>query len=596
MHNDVTLDYNSYMEDTKKATARFGFLNYSALSLVRASHQTHAVEFMGAMVNDYGHNLAMVVSPSYSSQKGEGYRMEGEINKKLAEANLNIDRFWTLTFEKHEDPRDQRPLLHMGRIALPMNKQLKDSQWKHSGLFTHAACVGPCKASKTNDMEIIMDVTETALPKTTDQTTHMAPAEKVQQIGCDACVSILHACMDKMKKPDLCFSLVDLFLHTGDMIKAAILFQAELTTFMKIHSYASSDVEKEWLDQIINAWAREKFIDGTLKIRGAMPLPEEIPRDMLEADVPLPQLHVCTWNDIKVDGQPTLTLPDALYHKYSTHADQEICDRFNKLYEKAKGIINLKESPTASTPAKRTSSDILNPEPDEPLKKMKLEPGSPSAGLIGVADMPGTVCEAVLPASKEISMKVVIAVGNKLFLTPSNTDNDVALLPGVVVAGWWQGKWWHNSANKDLNEADVKFELKSTDDFIRIGSSMITLGTALAERRKSRPASTASVMYHDLVDAPTDDDPSRQTLSVKHDMVWRPDAGAPVKKEDNAHYTTMDHKHIAGAVPTNLWRNGVTDIVWTVRWSLKGLTPVRPAVALVVATNVTASKALPLST
>ena len=83
---------------------------------------------------------------------------------------------------------------------------------------------------------------------------------------------------------------------------------------------------------------------------------------------------------------------------------------------------------------------------------------------------------------------------------------------------------------------------------------------------------------------------------MKHDMVWRPDVGAPVKKDDSAHFPTMDHKHFAGAVPTNLWRNGVTDIVWTVRWTMNRLTQVRPSVALVVATNVTASKALPLST
>ena len=34
-------------------------------------------------------------------------------------------------------------------------------------------------------------------------------------------------------------------------------------------------------------------------------------------------------------------------------------------------------------------------------------------------------------------------------------------------------------------------------------------------------------------------------------MVWRPDAGAPVKKEDSAHDTTMDHKQLAGAAPTS---------------------------------------------
>eukprot|EP00959_Pyramimonas_sp_CCMP1952_P233413 4878376-Pyramimonas_sp.AAC.1 len=87
----------------------------------------------------------------------------------------------------------------MGRICTPLSKRLKDSCWKTSGLFSQAALVGPVKAMKTVDMEMISDVSEAALPPTTDQHAHIVPAQKVMHIGFDACKAILHACLDSLK-------------------------------------------------------------------------------------------------------------------------------------------------------------------------------------------------------------------------------------------------------------------------------------------------------------------------------------------------------------------------------------------------------------
>ena len=160
----------------RRTTARFCFLNMSSPVVLRSAHQTFGMSFAGALINDAGENMGIALSPAMSGKTGEGFRMESSINDKLAQSNLNIDRYWSLLFNPHEDPRDLRPLLYIGRGLLPMHKPLKDLVWKTSGLFTKAASVGPVDAQKSAYMETIVDVGDTALPSTSDTTTHLSQA------------------------------------------------------------------------------------------------------------------------------------------------------------------------------------------------------------------------------------------------------------------------------------------------------------------------------------------------------------------------------------------------------------------------------------
>ena len=593
----MTTSYKDYSEKMRRATAHFCFLNMSSPAVLRAHHQAFSISFAGALVNDNGDNMGLALSPAMAGKVGEGFRMESSINDKLAQSNLNIDRYWSLLFNPHEDPRDMRPLLYIGRVLLPMTKTLKDIVWKTSGLFTKAASVGPVDAQKSADMETIIDVGDTALPPTSDTTTHLSQAQKVMQIGPDACKAILHACLDNLKVPDANISVVDMFPHTGDMIKAFLLFQNDVTCPMHLHAYAATEGELAWLRESIQTWAREKFMENTLKIRGAAPLPEEVPRDLLEGELPLPQLHVCTWNNsVKVDGVSTLTVPDAQVKKYLDHADPTIQEPFAKIWTGAKHFINVKESsstpaPAAGTPVKRKDGVVSSP-PDP--KKLKQEEGDPATdGTIMLTAISAPTCEATLPSSGGVSMKVVVGSNNCLYLTPS-ADAEVSLVPGTLVAAYYKGKWWHNDKGTERTDEDITFKLSSTDDLIYMGTKLETLGAALAARRKSRPASNSTVLYHMLQEDPSDDDPAHQTLTLNHEMNWKIDAGAPVKREDGK-VSTMDYKHVASAVPFNNWNNGITSIVWTMRWTMNGLAPVRPNVALLKSIKVSPGMALPLN-
>ena len=148
--DDLATSYKDYADSMRRTTARFCFLNMSSPVVLRSAHQTFGMSFAGALINDAGENMGIALSPAMAGKIGEGFRMESSINDKLAQSNLNIDRYWSLLFKPHEDPRDMRPLLYIGRVLLPMNRTLKDLVWKTSGFFYQGCIRGPSGSAKVS--------------------------------------------------------------------------------------------------------------------------------------------------------------------------------------------------------------------------------------------------------------------------------------------------------------------------------------------------------------------------------------------------------------------------------------------------------------
>lgn len=148
--DDLATSYKDYADSMRRTTARFCFLNMSSPVVLRSAHQTFGIAFAGALINDAGENMGIALSPAMSGKTGEGFRMESSINDKLAQSNLNIDRYWSLLFNPHEDPRDLRPLLYIGRVLLPMNRTLKDLVWKTFVFFYQGCIRGPSGSAKVS--------------------------------------------------------------------------------------------------------------------------------------------------------------------------------------------------------------------------------------------------------------------------------------------------------------------------------------------------------------------------------------------------------------------------------------------------------------
>ena len=123
--------------------------------------------------------------------------------------------------------------------------------------------VGPVKPVKPADMEIIEDVDEAAVPTATDVTWHISQAEKVQQIGIDACLQTLRSLLNGVSAlgPSSKVVLVDLFPHEGSMLKAVLIMRQELNIKIKYQSF-TCDVEQRWLENAVREWMAGMSLQG----------------------------------------------------------------------------------------------------------------------------------------------------------------------------------------------------------------------------------------------------------------------------------------------------------------------------------------------
>ena len=76
-------------------------------------------------------------------------------------------------------------------------------------------------------------------------------------------------------------------------------------------------------------------------------------------------------------------------------------------------------------------------------------------------------------------------------------------------------------------------------------------------------------------------DPGKMTITLKHEHRWKfersPVKAEPLAGEDGG---LLQQKHVAGLVDVDVWKTSFTAVVWMTRWTAKGLTPVRPFIAV----------------
>ena len=159
--------------------------------------------------------------------------------------------------------------------------------------------------------------------------------------------------------------------------------------------------------------------------------------------------------------------------------------------------------------------------------------------------------------------------------------------------GWWKGKWWFNKNQSEVTDQDIPYVLTSTEDLICVGMQLQTVRQAIDARAATRPGSKFNVMYHTSTDDPTESQPKNQKLTLKHSMVWKYETGAPLKTETNKE-SSMDFKHVAGTVSRGIWDTQFTKVVWLCKWTLAGLTPVRPQVVMIADQTFAGNTALKL--
>ena len=106
---------------------------------------------------------------------------------------INFDTRWGLRFKSRPDMRDQRPLFIEGRIATPSG--LKDTEyfWQQCSLFRGVTELA--EMLQPRQLQTIHDVSEDALPTSTDPDESCKGAAKFSQVG-EHAIRILEALLD----------------------------------------------------------------------------------------------------------------------------------------------------------------------------------------------------------------------------------------------------------------------------------------------------------------------------------------------------------------------------------------------------------------
>ena len=104
-----------------------------------------------------------------------------------------------------------------------------------------------------------------------------------------------------------------------------------------------------------------------------------------------------------------------------------------------------------------------------------------------------------------------------------------------------------------------------------VGNKVRTVLSIVNEKRESDPMCT--VAYHDM-EPNASGEPGDFLLTLKHNVFFVPDVLAG--KKDTEEMTQMS---IGAAVPVTTWMEAKTvSLLWCVKWSVTGLSPVRPLV------------------
>ena len=173
-------------------------------------------------------------------------------------------------------------------------------------------------------------------------------------------------------------------------------------------------------------------------------------------------------------------------------------------------------------------------------------------------------------------------VKSMVLLNKSNTE--VRLMQGFIVAGFGKGSWKERKDDEANKDKEILFDLKP-ETFVLQGNQLKVVKDIVNALRMTKPAS--KVCYHELVDAPTAEDPSAWSLKRTLNVYFVPGKSNVVEGENQDPFEAKQAA-LASLFPNSLWETAkLASIVFTVRWTSPGLMPVRPQICL------TASMTLP---
>lgn len=555
-------------------------LNWAAPGLVRAELQTVQKNLASMLLHDAPEqNVVVMVTPKFSYQPGTLWVQMVSVLNWAGQNRLNCDLPFSILFKQRHHQADQRPLNYDGRFLFAgnLNNFLTKSMWRSSTLVDKGFVAGVDQL-KSQDVRKIEYLEEDSLPQMPGPQDDRAPvAAKYSQLGDDAYKTLLQALLDGNHPSNAGVVIVDLSTGSGDCMRAYVDVIKSSTVPLWYWGVAESGQHREWLqEQLLDIIIQDvrQYKLGNLSKEDHAPV-LELPAK--------PALLQCVWGGPA--DNPSLHMAPQELIAWTSRADS--IKTFAEGIQKETGVATLMQEPfpnVAETP-KPAKHPMNDGEDSSPLKRSRGEvpaqhTESEALQTEPVAEISEKVlCEMKLTQAPTGTMwEVHILAGNRLVLINNDVAASRTLPAGFMLMGYGKGKWVQKKPEEDDGESDIPFILKTSNDRVIFNGRVVGVGSLVAAHAVDNPAQ-AKVCYHDLVEMPQPGDPGAFELKRRLHVATQSLEQQPAQATENA--LNIPWTCGAAIIPLKMIQESSDlEILFTVKWTKKGLQPMGPFVTL----------------
>jgi len=582
----VTFRRDNIMAPTGTAQDKIAMMctvNWASLSIIPVPAQEKQAAVLTWSLYDNLQSLAVVIAPVWAYSKGKLHLQEEAMMKYLTHGCHNVDNHFSMLFKDQVDFRDKRPLMYPGRLVFPgAMADTSKSPWFNCDL-RRLCRTGEIPQMSASAMKEVEDMSKDALPSSTDtQYVHGAP--KFAQLGSAAWSSVFSGLFDRANLKEINGVLhIDLFANVGDTLRSFIAHRANYVSSLHLFWIGVCLTEKE--AAYIASDIKEFMVDQMEA--GSMPVPSGLGAPPQEAvpseNVPQPP----KLNLLLINSDNKLQMPLAVVKEWQLHPRfgtqfTAWLDNFMKDYSVADGSENLAGSGdggsgAGSGPSNAKRKSTGKASSASPNKTPKLE--DLASFIVDAKDITDSLLAEAQMVGK-VAPFYQIRTGHQLYVV-SKSASDWQSPSLCMVAGYGKGSFKlikPNDTETDVSEK-IQFKMESQDDIVVFNGQLVTLGQVMNEQFAKKP--DTEVCYHKLTCS--ENNPKEFTLEQTHNIMF-----SPVREEGDCKLGS-----VASREPVQSYKSApCLRLLWTVRFTAKGLMPVKPGVYLTGSVLLPAGKAL----
>lgn len=224
------LKFKRYLSDLM-AISKDSIINLPFANLVSACSVKQPVLDLMANITSWAlseneKSVGNLILPQFAYKKSSNaiWLAQKNVLDAFVKGNVSIDTDYQIIFKDQVDARDERPMVYSCKLIFPGHLDPRKTMWKNSQLYRMRRTDEVAQLA-SRDMLVIEDVSDTALPNSTDDAGVLVQgAAKFEQLGRGAFECIISGLMDNVELPHR-----GAYLFIDQRVKAANLLMAILS-------------------------------------------------------------------------------------------------------------------------------------------------------------------------------------------------------------------------------------------------------------------------------------------------------------------------------------------------------------------------------